>query len=75
MGRYLGSDPSVAKWTLVHRSTPPTASDLGVELRVGVQTGEHDVIGDAVAELAVHTGARVAVLAGPSEVFRARSRT
>ena len=35
---------------------PPTASELGVELRVGVQTGECDVIGDAVAGLAVHTG-------------------
>ena len=43
--------------------------DLGVELRVGVHTGECEVIGDAVAGLAVHIGARVATLAGPSEVL------
>jgi class 3 adenylate cyclase len=43
--------------------------DLGVELRVGVHTGECEVIGDAVAGLAVHIGARVAALAGPSEVL------
>jgi class 3 adenylate cyclase len=43
--------------------------DLGVELRLGVHTGECEVIGDAVAGLAVHIGARVAALAGPGEVL------
>jgi class 3 adenylate cyclase len=43
--------------------------DLGVELRVGMHTGECEVIGDAVAGLAVHIGARVAALAAPSEVL------
>jgi class 3 adenylate cyclase len=43
--------------------------DLGVELRVGMHTGECEVIGDAVAGLAVHIGARVAALAATSEVL------
>lgn len=43
--------------------------ELGIELRVGVHTGECETIGDSVAGLAVHIGARVAALAGPSEVL------
>jgi len=43
--------------------------DLGVELRVGVHTGECEVIGASIAGLTVHIGARVAALAGPSEVL------
>lgn len=42
---------------------------LGVELRLGVHTGECEVIGDAVAGLAVHIGARIAALAVPGEVL------
>ena len=34
-----------------------------------MHTGECEVIGDAVAGLAVQIGARVAALAGPSEVL------
>jgi class 3 adenylate cyclase len=43
--------------------------DLGVEIRVGVHTGECEVIGASVAGLAVHIGARVAALASPGEVL------
>ena len=43
--------------------------ELGIELRIGVHTGECEFIGDSVAGLAVHIGARVAALAGPSEVL------
>lgn len=42
---------------------------LGIEIRAGLHTGELEQIGDKVAGLAVHIGARVAALAGPSEVL------
>jgi len=42
---------------------------LGLEIRAGVHTGEVEVIGDDVAGIAVHTGARVAALAGAGEVL------
>ena len=42
---------------------------LGLEVRAGVHTGECELVSGKVAGLAVHTGARVASLAGPSEVL------
>jgi class 3 adenylate cyclase len=42
---------------------------LGLELRAGVHTGEIELAGDDVRGLAVHIGARVAVLAGPGQVL------
>jgi class 3 adenylate cyclase len=42
---------------------------LGIEVRAGLHTGEIEVRGDDVAGMAVHIGARVAALAGPSEVL------
>jgi class 3 adenylate cyclase len=42
---------------------------LGVEVRVGIHAGEVEVRGTDVAGLAVHICARVAALAGPSEVL------
>ena len=43
--------------------------ELGLEIRAGVHTGEVELADDAVRGIAVHTGARVASLAGPREVF------
>ena len=43
--------------------------DLGVELRAGVHTGECKIIGDDVAGMAVHIGARVGAASGPGEVL------
>ena len=42
---------------------------LGIEVRAGLHTGEVERIGDKVGGLAVNIGARVAALAGPSEVL------
>ena len=42
---------------------------LGLEIRAGLHTGEVELAGDAVRGIAVHTGARVAAQAGPSEVL------
>jgi class 3 adenylate cyclase len=38
-------------------------------VRAGCHTGEIEVMGNDVGGVAVHTGARVAALAGPSEVL------
>ena len=43
--------------------------ELGIEVRVGIHAGEVKVRGADVAGVAVHIGARVAELAGPSEVL------
>ncbi|MBT2323878.1 adenylate/guanylate cyclase domain-containing protein [Variovorax paradoxus] len=42
---------------------------LGLELRVGVHTGECEVMGEKIGGIAVHTGARVAAQAHPGEVL------
>jgi class 3 adenylate cyclase len=42
---------------------------LGLEVRAGLHTGECELLGDKVAGVAVHTGARVVALAEPGEVL------
>jgi len=43
--------------------------DLGLSVRAGLHTGECEVTGGNIAGIAVHTGARVAALAGADEVL------
>ena len=43
--------------------------DLGIQIRAGVHTGEVELQGPAVRGIAVHIGARVAALSGPSEIL------
>jgi pimeloyl-ACP methyl ester carboxylesterase/class 3 adenylate cyclase len=45
------------------------ARELGVEVRVGMHTGECELIGEDVGGMAVHIASRVADLAGPGEVL------
>jgi len=45
------------------------ARELGVEVRVGMHTGECELIGDDVGGMAVHIAARVNALAGAGEVL------
>lgn len=42
---------------------------LGITARAGLHTGECEVIGSKVGGIAVHTGARIAALAGANEVL------
>ena len=42
---------------------------LGLEVRAGCHTGEIELLGADVGGIAVHIGARVSALAGPSEVL------
>ncbi len=43
--------------------------ELGLDVRVGLHTGECEVLDDKLSGIAVHTGARVAALAGAGEVL------
>lgn len=42
---------------------------LGIEIRAGLHSGEIEIRGDDIGGIAVHTGARVASLAGAGEVL------
>ena len=42
---------------------------LGLEVRCGIHTGECERVGDDLAGIAVHIGARVAALAAPGEAL------
>jgi pimeloyl-ACP methyl ester carboxylesterase len=42
---------------------------LGLRIRAGLHAGECEVMGDKLGGIAVHTGARIASLAGPDEVL------
>jgi len=50
-------------------------SDLGIEVRAGLHTGECDLIGDDIGGIAVNIGARVGSVAGPGEVLVSRTVT
>ena len=51
------------------RAIVAAAGPVGVAVRVGLHTGECEIIGDDVGGMAVHIAARVSALAGPGEVF------
>ena len=51
------------------RAIGEAARGLGIEIRVGVHTGECEVIGDKIGGIAVHIGARVAAKANVSEIL------
>jgi class 3 adenylate cyclase len=44
-------------------------SVLGIAVRVGIHSGECEIIGGKVGGITVHTGARIAAQAGPGEVL------
>lgn len=51
------------------REIAESVKELGLDVRVGLHTGECELIDGKVAGIAVHTGARVAAKAGPGEVL------
>ncbi len=48
---------------------------LGIEVRAGVHTGEIELRGEDIGGIAVHLGARIAAVAGPSEILVSRTVT
>jgi class 3 adenylate cyclase/pimeloyl-ACP methyl ester carboxylesterase len=55
------------------RALGTAATELGVQLRAGVHTGECERLGFDLAGLAVHISARVCALAGPGDVAVSRT--
>jgi class 3 adenylate cyclase len=51
--------------TAITRAAP----ELAIEVRVGLHTGECELIGEDVGGMAVHIASRVSALAGPGEVL------
>ena len=45
------------------------ATDLGLEVRAGIHTGECEVIGEKIAGISVATGSRISSLAASGEVI------
>jgi class 3 adenylate cyclase len=51
------------------RAISESIRELGLEVRSGVHTGECEQVGDKLAGIAVHIGARVAATADAGEVL------
>jgi class 3 adenylate cyclase/pimeloyl-ACP methyl ester carboxylesterase len=81
LGRYRGREISTAGDGFLATFEGPARAvrcasaitdavrSLGLEIRAGLHTGEIEVVGEDVRGVAVHIGARVAALAGASEVL------
>ncbi len=61
--------PVPAEQSTAREAIVDAVRGLGLEVRAGIHAGEVEVRGDDIAGLAVHIGARVSALAGPSEVL------
>ena len=66
---FLASFDGPARAIRCARSAVDAVRGAGLEIRAGVHTGECEVVGDKLAGVAVHIGARVASKAGPGEVL------
>ncbi|MDQ3870649.1 MAG: hypothetical protein M3301_03410 [Chloroflexota bacterium] len=66
---FLATFDSAGAAVLAALAIRDATADIGLPIRVGVHTGEIEVVGDDVHGLAVHATARVMAAAGPSEVL------
>jgi len=48
-------------------------AEIGVQVRIGIHSGECEVLGDDLGGIAVHIGARVAATAAPDEILVTRT--
>jgi class 3 adenylate cyclase len=55
------------------RSVRDSVDQIGVKLRIGLHTGECEVVGDKLRGIAVHVGARVASKAGGGEILTSQT--
>jgi len=65
---FLASFDGPARAIACARSIVDDVRDLGLHVRAGLHTGECEIADGKVTGIAVHTGARIAGLAGPGEV-------
>jgi class 3 adenylate cyclase len=66
---FLAAFDGPARAIRCARAVVSAVDELGLDVRAGVHTGECEVLGEKLAGLAVHVGARVAAQAGPGEVL------
>jgi class 3 adenylate cyclase len=66
---FLATFDGPARAVMCAQSVCEAVKRLGIEVRAGCHTGEVELLGDDVGGIAVHIGARVGALAGPSEVL------
>ena len=66
---FLASFDGPARAIRCARASVGAVRGSGLEIRAGIHTGECEVVGDKLAGVAVHIGARVASKAGPGEVL------
>lgn len=66
---FLATFDGPARAVACALATADAVRSLGIEIRAGCHTGEVEYVAGDVAGLAVHIGARVAALAGASEVL------
>lgn len=66
---FLASFDGPARAIMCARAISESIRELGLEVRSGVHTGECEKVGDKLAGIAVHIGARVAAAADPGEVL------
>lgn len=66
---FLAAFDAPARALRAAQSIVDSVQSLGIQVRVGVHTGECEVLDDKLVGVTVHVGARVAAAAGPSEVL------
>jgi class 3 adenylate cyclase len=66
---FLATFDGPARGVRCAQAIAAAVSPLGIEIRAGLHTGEIERTGDKVGGIAVHIGARIGALAGPSEVL------
>jgi pimeloyl-ACP methyl ester carboxylesterase len=66
---FLAAFDGPARAVRCARAVADEVRSLGIEIRAGLHTGECEVMGGKLGGIAVHTGARVASLAGAGEVL------
>jgi class 3 adenylate cyclase len=66
---FLATFDGPARAIMCARSITESIRELGLDVRSGVHTGECEQVGDKLAGIAVHIGARVAAAAEPGEVL------
>jgi class 3 adenylate cyclase len=66
---FLASFGSPASAIRCARAVLESVREIGVDIRIGIHTGECEVVGDKLRGIAVHIGARVASKAGPGEIL------
>ena len=66
---FLATFDGPARAIRCAQSIRDAVQGLGIETRIGLHTGECERVDDKIAGIAVHTGARVMAVAGPSEIL------